>query len=170
MKFAQELILCDMNRDAIEFCKQRFSDQPEIPKIRYIVNTLSTIPIEENSVSFLYSWDAMVHFEFDAFQTYMKEFRRILKPGGYGFIHHSNFGSFDVRFHMFLKFFLIRRKRSRFFRNPHWRAGITATDVHEFCDKTGLLVLKQELIDWGGVKDTFGQVKNLDCFTIFRKP
>ena len=170
LPFAKELILCDINGDAIEFCKHRFSGVRQSPKLRYVVNTLSTIPLENESVTFLYSWDAMVHFEFDAFRAYMKEFARILRPRGYGLIHHSNFGSFDVRFKTFLRFLLIRFKRSRFFRNPHWRAGIAAKDVHQFCAEHDLLVLNQELMDWGGANDRFfGRMKDLDCITIFQK-
>ena len=33
----------------------------------------------------------MVHFDSDVVRAYLKEFRRILKPGGHGFCHHSNY-------------------------------------------------------------------------------
>jgi len=163
LPIVKNLILSDINREAIEFCKERFSSSPDSGKIRYVVNDAASIPLEDNSVSFIYSWDAMVHFDFDLLKIYFKEFSRILKPGGFGFIHHSNFGSLAARFHAFTKNLKIRGKRSRFNRNPGWRAGTTAVDVKDFCRKNGLITVNQEIFTWHGNK-------NMDCLTTFKKP
>lgn len=146
---AHELILCDIRKEAIEFCRQRFHDRPKNCRYTFLVNTDDTIPLPDSSVSFLYSWDAMVHFERQDLEPYLSEFSRILRKQGCGFIHHSNYGSLNDG------------ERKEWRENPHWRANVSASDVKDMCEEQGLVVVKQELLDWG--------VEQLDCITVFRK-
>lgn len=94
-ELAGKLMLCGINKDAIEFCKDRFLSSKTKCKFKFIVNNNKKIPIWKNSVTFIYSWDAMVHFEQEDLEIYAGEFYRILKKGKYGFIHHSNDGGLE---------------------------------------------------------------------------
>ncbi len=165
------MILSDISEEAIDFCKQRFSALPDTSKIQYVLNTETSIPVPDASVTFLYSWDAMVHFDIEAFRAFMMEFQRILTPGGYGFVHHSNFGDVKLPLRHFMRHLLSRIGHTGFSSNPHWRSDVAAGDIRGLCKTNDLIVIKQEIIDWGGPGDRpYGQVKDLDCITIFRKP
>ena len=87
----------------------------------------------------------MVHFEKGDLAIYFKEFKRILKPGGMGMVHHSNYGADGMRWT----------------EHPRWRAGVSARDVQKICDELELIIDSQKIINWG--------VPNLDCITTFSK-
>ncbi len=85
---AHKIIVVDINQECIDFCKNRFGHNR---KISYLQNDgYSLKGIRDNSVSLLYSFDSMVHFDSEVIQNYLKQIYRVLKPGGRGFIHHSN--------------------------------------------------------------------------------
>ena len=147
--FAGKLICSDINHESLGFCRRRFANWQGACVFDFVVNTDSHIPQPDGSVTFLYSWDAMVHFEINDLRTYLQEFSRILKTGGCGLIHHSNYGSFEAS------------EARVWHQNPHWRASVSANDVRELCGWAGIPVLKQELLDW--------TIPSLDCITIFQK-
>lgn len=60
------------------------------------VSELESIPADNESMSFIYSWDAMVHFDYRSVDYILSEFTRILKNGGYAVIHHSNARAHDT--------------------------------------------------------------------------
>lgn len=152
------LYIVDINRECIDACKARF---PDATNITYIVNdgaTLTDIPTE--SVTLLYCFDAMVHFESDVVRQYLIEAFRILKPGGRAFLHHSNYtgnpgGDFRV--------------------NPHWRNFMSKELMAHYAIHAGLSVYSQQVIDWGwqiGPNWTITGYSDpqLDCISVFEKP
>lgn len=137
-----QLILCDVNQEAIEYCKLRFGRSESI---EYLLNT-EVLPVENDSITFLYSWDAMVHFDKARIAHYFKEFSRVMMPGGYAMIHHSNLGNTGQHWQ----------------KNIHCRENVSAKNVRDICEDLGLEIISQKIIDWG--------VPKLDCITTFRKP
>ena len=101
--------------------------------------------IADNTVSFAYCFDSMVHFDVEIIISYIKEFRRILKKGGSGFMHHSNYMGTPGR---------------DFRQNPCWRNFMSKDLFAHLCIHNGLDVVQQELIQWGEYPD-------LDCMTTF---
>jgi SAM-dependent methyltransferase len=84
-----KLYLVDINMENIAFLRRRFGQNP---KIHYHVNNGYSLPfLTNNSISFVYCFDAMVHFDSDIVRSYIKEFARILVSGGRVFAHHSNY-------------------------------------------------------------------------------
>jgi ubiquinone/menaquinone biosynthesis C-methylase UbiE len=132
----RKMILIDVNREALDFCKQRLTGNTQ-----YATSLDSVL---DSSVTFLYSWDAMVHFDVPRLVHYFGEFGRVLAPGGIAMIHHSNLvcGADD------------------WLQNVHCRAKVSAADVRKICDNFGLQVTSQKLIAWG-------EAPNLDCITMF---
>jgi len=150
LEHSQEIHLIDVNPSCIDKCKERFSNYQGKCRLYFYVNDGHSIPeIPSDYVTFIYSWDSMVHFDKLVVRDYIREFKRTLAPKGGGFVHHSNYGrisqSSDWRSH------------------PHCRSNMTKELFVDYCKGAGLDVVFQRVFDWGGEKD-------LDCVSIFEKP
>lgn len=152
---AKEMYLVDINDNCIDACRNRFVDGvgPDGHECRmhFHVNDGYSIPMVPSGViTLVYSWDAMVHFDRTVVERYVHEFARVLAPGGKGFVHHSNYGSFAPN------------PDSNWLDNPGWRSTMTRELFAKFCADAKLRIVKQDLIDWG--------VPKLDCISLFEKP
>ncbi len=143
---SRKLICTDMAPEAIEACRRRFAGHPNV---ECVVNGDGSIPVPSRSITFLYSWDAMVHFSAGELEEYFAEFQRVLGPGGMGLVHHSNYAALSD----------VARPWQE---NPGSRAFVSAEDVQRICDHHGLKVIRQQVIDWSRPK--------LDCITLFEHP
>ena len=91
----QRLIVVDLSAKCIDACRARFADANHI---EYHVNDGLSLPfVGDGSVDFVFSFDSLVHVEADVIESYLNELGRILKPGGAGFIHHSNLAELSKR-------------------------------------------------------------------------
>ena len=89
VNIAPSITLVDINKENIEFCKNRFS---EFDKIEYIVNDGTHLTgISNGSATAVICYDSMVHFELLDIAIYLKEIYRILSVGGMALLHHSNY-------------------------------------------------------------------------------
>jgi ubiquinone/menaquinone biosynthesis C-methylase UbiE len=152
---AKQLYVVDANPDAAEFLRRRFSDHDQARcSIQVIHNNGKDLrDIPSNAISLIYSFDSMVHFEKRLVEAYLPEFQRVMAPGAYGFIHHSNFGrvSQDPDFH----------------HHPAWRANVDKDFFAQCCFRHKLLAVRQTPISW-----FVGEVliQDLDCLSIIYKP
>lgn len=88
MDNANTIMLVDILEKNIDFCKERFQG---IDKINYYVNSGCDLSaIGDDSVTSIFSYDAMVHFESIDVYHYLQETNRVLKSGGMALYHHSN--------------------------------------------------------------------------------
>ena len=142
---AKKLYTVDISEPAVEFCRRRFADRANVTVFRNNGYDLHEIP--DRHLSAILCFDAMVHFDSDLVREYIKSFARVLRPGGRGFIHHSNFTA-DVS--------------GDFKKQPHWRNFMSKELFAHWCIKAGLVVLRQQVIDWSA--------KDLDCLTVFENP
>ncbi len=143
---SKKMILVDVNPENIAIVRQRFSPETH----RFVLNSGYDVnEIESESVTFIYSFDAVVHFDLEIILQYIKEFHRVLKPGGHGFIHHSNFTG---------------APGADFRDNQHWRNFMSKGLFAHLCIRNKLKIAEQVVIPWGsGARD-------LDCLTVFVKP
>lgn len=149
---SRELWIVDINETNIARCRERFGSYTGPCRLRYAVNDGTSLPmIASGSLTMIYSFDAMVHFDPQVIRQYIREFARIMRPGATGFCHHSNYGSFAPD------------PASHWQSNPHWRSHMTAALFTEFCREFGLEPTRQVIHSWGGTED-------LDCFSCFRRP
>lgn len=139
---AKKIYAVDVNRDAIRECVSRFADHPEV--ICLIGDGRTLAPIPDETFSFVYSFDAVVHFNIDLISEYLVEFKRVMKPGATAFIHHSNIGSGGYGI------------------NKGGRGNASAASFKEACERVGLSCYFQKVIDWAGESDS-------DCLSMFRK-
>ena len=146
-----KLVVVDLAERCIEHCRERFADESHI---EYHVNDGRSLEmVEDGSVDFAFSFDSLVHAEFDVLEAYLSELRRTLRPDGVAFIHHSNAGAYPRLTA------LARRVPGRLLEPlivrgvvidvVAWRAeSVTGQKFREACDRVGLHCISQELISW----------------------
>jgi SAM-dependent methyltransferase len=152
-KLASEIYLVDVNQTCIDACKARFGDEKNGCKFHYNVTDGDSLPfIRDTSISFVYSFDSMVHFDKSVVRAYLVEFVRVMKPGATGFLHHSNYGAI--------------KPNSDWAKNHGNRSDVSAKLFAQYCSELGLEVTDQRL---HGLKEGRG-LEGLDCVTVLRKP
>lgn len=142
---SERIILVDILESNIVYCKNRFRNYGKVEC--YTNNGYDLEMVEDNSITAVFSYDAVVHFEMIDIFNYLKEIKRILIDGGMALIHHSNNSeSYSVSF-----------ENGRCGRNY-----MTKQLFAYLCNRAGLEVVEQHVIDWGGYPE-------LDCLTLVRK-
>ncbi len=136
----------DLNEYALQQLRSRFQDYSGHCHLDFYKNKGSDLKmIADCSITFIYCWDAAVHFDKTVLRDYIKEFSRVLSIDGTGFIHHSNLGmsaNNDIKL------------------NPHWRSNMSKELFKEYCEESGLKILHQIDLAWGEITD---------CISIFQK-
>lgn len=147
-EYAQEIHAVDFNELALQKIKERVEQLETDCKISIYKNDGATLGMIPNqSVTMIYCWDSAVHFDKKVLESYIKEFGRVLKSKGKGFIHHSNMGD---------------RADIEIKNNKGWRSNASAALVKEYCENSGLKIEQQIELAWAEGVD--------DCMTIFSKP
>jgi ubiquinone/menaquinone biosynthesis C-methylase UbiE len=160
------MTVVDISEKCISACRERFRERSHID---YHINDGKSLSFVENaSIDFVFSFDSLVHAEEDVIEAYLNELGRILKPGGAGFIHHSNLGEFGTFFSTYSRVARHPRlhavvQKMGVLGVPHWRApSMTATKFSDHARKAGLVCTSQEKINWGGRR-------TIDCLSSFKK-
>ena len=142
---AEKVVAVDVNPENIDYCKRRFADRPVISILN---NGFDLSGIDNDHFTFVYSWDAMVHFDLRIVASYLPEFFRVLEPGAFSLVHHSNYSG---------------RPGANFLNNPHARNFMSAEIFRHLAIRSGFECAEQSIINWGSVP-------GLDCISILRKP
>lgn len=82
------LLVADISEKCLSICKERFKAYSNIEYYLIEDGLLGFVP--DDSVDYIWSYDVFVHINPVDTERYMIEFNRILKPGGYAIIHHSD--------------------------------------------------------------------------------
>lgn len=143
---AQELIVVDLNPLCIQKTKEKLGHHV----LAYFVNDGKSIPkVRDNSQDLVFSFDSFVHFHKNVTNEYLKEIKRILKPGGTSFIHHSwLYGGEDYSTH-----------------NLGGRANMSPEVFKEMVESYDMEIISQDGISF---KES-GAWNGTDCISIFRK-
>jgi SAM-dependent methyltransferase len=151
-RYAKSIDLVDVNQTCIDACERRFGSQKDGCAFRYHVTTGNSLPVAGGSVSFVYTWDSMVHFDKLVVRDYVHDVFRVLKPGGTAFLHHSNYGTVAPD--------------SSWTKNHGNRSDMTAELMREYAQDAGLTIKFQRL---SGMADGWG-MDDLDCLSLLAKP
>lgn len=139
----------DVLQENIDFCAKRFKGARNLRLIR---NDGVTLPgVADASMTFVFCFDSMIHFDSDVVRAYLAEFRRVMEPGARAFLHHSN---------------LTRNPGGDFQRNAHARNFMSVELFKHYALKEGLSVVRQKVINWGQGEKA---VKGLDGLTLLRR-
>jgi SAM-dependent methyltransferase len=152
LKLAGSVIAVDINESNIEFLRKRFSGEP---RLVLIMNTGYALDgVANASVSFVYCFDAMVHFFPDVVRAYLKEFRRVMKRGARAFIHYSNNHS----------------DPSGNYRNhPGWRNYMSREIFEGWLAEEGFRVIESHYVKWVSVIIPADD-GDCDAITLFELP
>jgi len=149
---AEEIHLVDVNQTCIDACRHRFGEMHNQCRFHYYVTNGDSLPfIGDETITFVYSFDSMVHFDKTIVRAYLLEFCRVMKPGATGFLHHSNYGTV--------------KPNSDWAQNPGNRSDVSASIFANYCAELGLEVIDQRL---HGLAEGRG-IEGLDCVTLIRK-
>ncbi|WP_343898064.1 class I SAM-dependent methyltransferase [Craurococcus roseus] len=146
LPLAGRLRLVDLHANNLEACLRRFGDDP---RRSYHVTDGRSLPLPDASATFLFCFDSVVHFDSDVVRAYLREARRVLRPGGHAFLHHSN---------------TLAHPGGDFQAQPQWRNFMSKELLAHYALKEGLEVLRQEPVDW------VGDGGFIDCFSLLRRP
>lgn len=147
----ERLVVVDLTEGCIDHCRKRFAD---LGHVEYHVNDGRSLEmIEDGSIDFVFSFDSLVHVELDILDAYLAQLGAKLRPGGAGFIHHSNAGSYPLLNSAARR--VPAKLRRRFVDRGlvtdifAWRAeSVTTREVADACARAGLTLFAQEAINW----------------------
>lgn len=158
-RHCQTYIGVDLSAGCVSLCQEMF------PQHQFYCNDGRSLPmIADSSVDLVFSFFSLIHAETDTMLDYLREFARVLKPEGGGFIHHSNLAEHGRYFSRVGR--LPRGLQRALFEAglvdlPQWRApSVSASVVADLARQAGLAVLCQETVN-------FGSRRTIDAFTSF---
>lgn len=141
---AARVLVLDIQAENVEVCRRRFAGNSNVECS--VNNGYDLRPAEDGAFTLVYCFDAMVHFEKEVVRSYLRDTARVLRPGGRGFFHHSNYsGGRDWR------------------TNPHSRNFMSRELFAAYVQSEGLRVLRQNVFEWG-------HCTGLDCLSLVEKP
>ena len=144
----KKLYLLDSSAEAMRLAHERFAQHEHVV---YIHNPnglgIPASAIPPASLTAVFSYDAMVHFEKEAVESYIRDSYRVLKTGGYALFHHSNYS---------------KNPGGRFSDNPGWRNYMTQELFLSMAKRYGFEVVQSQIITFSA--------PDSDCLTLLRKP
>jgi ubiquinone/menaquinone biosynthesis C-methylase UbiE len=134
----------DVAKSCIQVCQEKFGNQP---RARFILgNGKDLTGVANESVDSIWSFDAFVHINIPETASYVREFQRVMRPGGVGVVHHGKHGGLEG-----------------------WRSNLTSAVFREMLETAGFQVVA-ELETW---KDSGAEYRvglYSDAITIFSRP
>lgn len=146
---ADRLYLVDINETNTEFLRHRFADADNVTVIRN--NGIDLDAITDGEATFVYCFDSMVHFDSDVVRAYLAEFHRVLRPGGHGFVHYSNYTG---------------NPAGSYRDHPGWRNFMSRDLFEHYCAKEGLRPVRSRVF---GRNLRRLQYANSEALTLFER-
>jgi SAM-dependent methyltransferase len=141
----KSVLAIDISEACVIECRERFSSASNA---EFMVGSGSDLKqVADQSVDGVWSFDVFVHINKPQFESYAKEFARVLRSGGRGVIQHGSVGG----------------------KNGGWRSDVTDTDVATFLQRAGLKV-EEQIAVWHDNGTEFQAGLYDDVVTTFSKP
>jgi 2-polyprenyl-3-methyl-5-hydroxy-6-metoxy-1,4-benzoquinol methylase len=137
LRHCDQLTAIDLTERCVEHCRVKFASHPGFTAWTNDGESLDVVPDE--SVDFVFSFDSLVHAEAPVLRSYLRQLARKLRPGGSGFIHHSNVRALTGP----------NGTVPSWLTRTNWRGQtMSARLFREYCAEAGLLCQTQEVINW----------------------
>jgi ubiquinone/menaquinone biosynthesis C-methylase UbiE len=154
----ERLIGVDLSSQCVRGCERRFMQMPNLAFFQQDGKSLGRVP--EESVAFIFSFDSLVHADYEVLRAYLNQFKRMLKPDGTAFIHHSNNGEcapYHPRRIPRLRGLL---RLIRVLEFQHLRdLTVSVSNFAQLAHKQGLACISQEINAWLTIRAL------IDCFS-----
>lgn len=169
-EYARHLIVVDISEKCIDECKKQFTNDKHLEF--YVNDGKSLDMIEDNSIDFIFSHDALTFAEAPELNEYIRQISRKLKKNGVAYIHHSNLESYWYYRKLSQRYIKTLRKL-KLIEDDYWRAySVSARRLREMCNEVNLECITQELTNF------FTKKTYVDCFSLivhkdsewYRKP
>jgi ubiquinone/menaquinone biosynthesis C-methylase UbiE len=168
----RSLTLVDLSQSCIDACRERFADASNVT---YIVNDGTSLSgVADESIDFIWSFDSFVHMESDVIASYLREFARVLRPGGRIVIHHADKRPIALKLAPTLKGagtpgrVMLRLLAQGRLRDSGNRSEVSRFAVARDAQAAGLSVIKQT--DRWGADGRFTVTKYHDSITLLSRP
>jgi SAM-dependent methyltransferase len=146
----RRLHLLDIMPGCIDACARLFADEPKV--VTTLTDGHSLRDVDDESVDLIVCFYSLVHADAETIAAYAREFRRVLRPDGVVFLHHSNAGIYyqqdqarhDARMRLL---------------NAYRDITMTAAGMRRIAKDHGLRCIRQECVNWD-VKEVLS-----DCFS-----
>jgi SAM-dependent methyltransferase len=146
-----EALYClDVLEENVAFTTKRIGMHSQAAVI--LVSGCDFQPIPSDTLTSIFSYDAMVHFSPDIVLSYLIDARRVLAPGGRALFHHANLYAPDTG-----------KPGRHYGLNPNARNHMTLALFEFFAQEAGLRILQTEAMDWANIPDT-------DRITLLERP
>jgi SAM-dependent methyltransferase len=125
------ITLIDINQENIDVCRKRFFRSSNV---FYSVNNGADLrEIKTGTITALFCYDAMVHFEASDVIGYLNEIARILRPGGRALLHYSNCEDFP---------------EGTYEDQQHWRSFFSEKMMRHFSNRAGFRSIDTQITPW----------------------
>jgi SAM-dependent methyltransferase len=141
---ASQYLGVDISATCVEHCRARFAGSPNAQFVVGSGNDLA--PVATGSIDTVWSHDVFVHINAAEVERYVAEFRRVLRPGGIGVIHHGGVGG----------------------ASGGWRSNLTNSAFEQMLARNQLRIC-QSLTHWTD-GDTVHRLDYDDLITVFENP
>jgi ubiquinone/menaquinone biosynthesis C-methylase UbiE len=139
---SRKLILADVSERAIELCREKLGEHDNL--VFQVTDGASLPQIGDSSVDFVWSFDVFVHIAPADQESYLREFARIMRPGGRGVVHHAGRGGVAPE---------------------AWRSSMTRERFAEAVEAAGMRLIEQRE-SWGE-NGQFAVPTSGDVITVF---
>ncbi|WP_084031851.1 class I SAM-dependent methyltransferase [Desulfonatronum lacustre] len=141
INYCKNFYAVDISQECVDICSNKWGNRGKFYK-----TDGKSLPFD-CEFDFVFSFDSLVHVEYEIIKEYIGKIIKLLKNDGFAFIHHSNL--FEYRKKMPSK--------------THARApSVSASHIEKLVDKCGGKVVIQEKVNWG-------TSELIDCFSLFTK-
>lgn len=142
----RKLYCVDLVPACLEYTRNRLKEcETPAEEPTFILGSGKLPQVPDRAVGFVWSFDVFVHLDPADVATYLREFRRVLKPGGVAVIHHAD----DNRW-------------------GGWRSNIAAAEIRRLARVAGLVVARQ--FDCWGERCQYSVKLHQDIISIVRTP
>jgi ubiquinone/menaquinone biosynthesis C-methylase UbiE len=136
------LMLMDVHESNLQRCKERLKHHDNI---RYEKNNgFDFNPASSNSLTAIFCYDAMVHFNPEVVESYIRDAKRVLQRKGRALLHHSNYPG---------------KGGATYGSNPHARNHMMQDEFFNITKAAGMKVILSVPLRWGTEMD-------LDCISL----
>ena len=136
------LIGMDISQKCVDLCRQKFASAKNVKFLTTQGNNLAGV--NDQSIEALWSFDVFVHIDSRDAEGYVREFRRVLRPGAIGVVHHSKAPA-----------------------QGGWRSNLTAEKFKELLSAQGFTVVDQ-FESWQDGAKSMPIGRYQDVVTVFR--